>query len=466
MTVAALSMPPAGMKASFLERIAESFAAAGVRYCQWKGHWKRARWIAGHGDADLLVAPESLSAMLDILHAAGFRATAAPEDHRQAGTWHYRAPDPDNGQLLHIHVHTRLLIEAARGVIYRLPIEAALLESRRPGDLFPIPAPELEALVLVLRTTVRWASWRRVPTDTREELSYLERQTDTEALLAALARHLPAVDSETYRHCRRALERHASWRARWVARRGLTRALAPMAQEPGFWVRVAHALAAAAWHLRGGPRPYSRARLTAGGVMVALVGTDGSGKSTCTHALKSWLIKHVATLAFHIGRPPRSLLTFFVGALRKVLPVPQLDWLRYVCTARDRYRLVLRASRFALEGGISLTERYPIGLDHALVGPRVRELAGANPSALARWLTEIEERYYRRMPAPDHVFVLDVDPDVAVRRKTDEPSDYVRARAEAMKQIDWRDSGAHVIDASVPLSDVIADLKAAVWKAL
>ena len=462
-SAARLSMPK---PASFFERIADSFAAAGVRYCQWKGHWKRARWIAGHGDADLLVAPESLSQMLEILHSAGFRATAAPEDQRQAGTWHYRAPDPDNGQLLHIHVHTRLLIEAARGTIYRLPVEAALLASARPGDLFPVPAPELEALVIVLRTTVRWASWRRVPTETREELGYLERQTHAEAIVAALGRHLPAVDAETYRRCRRALERKATWRDRWVARRGLTRALRAVAQPPKLGVRVAHAAAAAAWHLRGGPRPYSRARLTAGGIVVALVGTDGSGKSTCTHALKTWLTPHVATRTFHVGRPPRSLLTLVVGALRKVLRVRLLDWLRQVCTARDRYRLVVQASRFALEGGIALTERYPIGLDNALVGPRVRELAGVNPSALARRLTDIEEGYYRRMPTPDHVFVLDVDPDVAVRRKTDEPADYVRARAEAMKQVDWTGSPAHVIDASVPLSEVIADLKAAVWRAL
>jgi len=462
--------------ASFLERIAESFAAAGVRYCQWKGHWKRARWIAGQGDADLLVAPESLSQMLEILHRAGFRATAAPEDHRYPGTWHYRAPDPDNGQLLHIHVHTRLLIEAARGTTYRLPVEEALLASTRPGDLFPTPAPELEALVLVLRTTVRWASWRRVPTETRKELGHLERQTDADAVLAALARHLPAVDPETYRRCRRALERKATWRDRWVARRGLTQSLAAFSRPPTVPERIAHAAAAAAWHLRGGPRPYSRAQLTTGGSIVALVGADGAGKSTCARALHTWLAPHVATRAFHMGRAPRSMLTLIVGAGLKlarglgVLARPlaeTLQLLRHVCSGRDRWLLARTVATEALSGAICIVERYPIPLQRQLVGPWIPELFEGNPPAgLPRFLASLEERYYRRIPSPDVVIVLQVAPEDAVRRKTDEPADYVRARANIVWELDWKQSGAHVIDASRPLPAVLADLQTLLWSAV
>jgi len=99
----------------------------------------------------------------------------------------------------------------------------------------------------------------------------------------------------------------------------------------------------------------------------------------------------------------------------------------------------------------------------------VRELAEANgrtASALAKRLADIEEGYYQRIPSPDHVFVLDVDPDVAVRRKTDEPSDYVRVRAEKMKRADWRGTPARHVDAGRPLQVVIADLKDLVWETL
>jgi thymidylate kinase len=449
-----------------LAAVAEALATERVRYCQWKGHFRQDRWIAGKGDIDLLVAPESLPRFLEVLRVAGFIQSTSPDDHKLLGTAHYRAPDSETGRMLHIHVHTRLLVEAARGLVYRLPFEEALLSSSRPGPLFRTPAPDLEALILVLRTTVRWASWRRIPRETREELAYLEGLADPRYQVDLLRRHLRSVDGELYRRCRQALDPGTTWWQRFVARAGLTRALGAYARRPTLAERTLHAAAAAAWHLRGGPRRDARARLTEGGRLFVISGTDGSGKSTCTAALATWLKPHFRVMTAHVGRPPRSLLTFAVGGLLRVARVSVLTWAWHLAIARDRYRLVQRAWNFALDGGIALTERYPMGPNHALVGPRVRELAGKNPSRLARWMAALEESYYARMPRPQHVFVLEVQPDEAVRRKTDEPSDYVRRRAELMLRADWTGAKAHRIDADRSLEAVIADLRRRVWETL
>jgi hypothetical protein len=56
-----------------------------------------------------------------------------------------------------------------------------------------------------------------------------------------------------------------------------------------------------------------------------------------------------------------------------------------------------------------------------------------------------------------------VEPEVAVRRKTDEPSDYVRARARVIWDIDWAGTGAHLVDAGRSLTDVMGELKTIVW---
>jgi thymidylate kinase len=196
---------------------------------------------------------------------------------------------------------------------------------------------------------------------------------------------------------------------------------------------------------------------------VAIVGADGAGKSTCTLALRKWLGAQFQTMHAHLGRPPRSLATLLVGALRKILPLPPLNYLRHLCTARDRYRISARTARFALDGGIALCERYP-GAEHdQLVGPRIRENAGPNPGTLAQWLATLEEDYYRRVPAPDLRLILRVPPDVAVRRKTSEPAEYVRRRAMAVWSTEWTGSNTRVIDAGQPLVDVVTDLKGALW---
>jgi len=64
------------------------------------------------------------------------------------------------------------------------------------------------------------------------------------------------------------------------------------------------------------------------------------------------------------------------------------------------------------------------------------------------------------------LIVLLVDPEVAVRRKTDEPADYVRQRGELVWSVDWNAAGARVVDAGQPLADVVADLKAILWQEL
>lgn len=460
----------AGAEAPLFLTVAAELAAARVRYCQWKGHFKSARWMVGDGDVDMLVDPDSLPDLLHVLQRNGFRQTIGPDDYKLYGTAHWRALDPATGALLHLHVHTRLLIESARGFVYRLPVEEAMLGSSRAGKgVFHTPTPELEALVLVLRTMLRWASWRRIPAETRKELTYLENLAGGDRrVLEALARHLPALEPAVFKLCRRTFEPGATFRDRWRARRALTRAFGAFARRPTLAERIVHGLAAAAWHLRGGPRSYSRARLPTGGRVIALVGADGAGKSTCARALREWLLPHVYTRAYHMGRPPRSLVTFAVGGALKLVPRSQtLRLLRHVVSARDRWLLAREVQGAALAGAVCIVERYPIPLNRKLVGPWIPELFnGEPPAGLPQRLAELEARYYRRIPVPDVVIALQIAPDDAVRRKTDEPAAYVRERANIVWAVNWEGSGVHVVDAGRPLAAVLAELRKVIWEAL
>jgi thymidylate kinase len=70
------------------------------------------------------------------------------------------------------------------------------------------------------------------------------------------------------------------------------------------------------------------------------------------------------------------------------------------------------------------------------------------------------------MNRPDVLFLLALDADTAVARKTNEPADYVRERARLTAAADWSGSGAIIIDAAQPLPHVVATLKAELWKNL
>ena len=136
-----------------------------------------------------------------------------------------------------------------------------------------------------------------------------------------------------------------------------------------------------------------------------------------------------------------------------------------MCTARDRYRLYRRAWRFAARGGVVIAERYPIPANYALCGPSEEQgVQTTLDTWVARLLRRVEWTYYEWMRSPDATIVLQLDPELAVRRKTDEPADYVRARVQIVWDTDWAGiDGVHIVDAGRALPEVLSDLKSLVW---
>jgi thymidylate kinase len=133
----------------------------------------------------------------------------------------------------------------------------------------------------------------------------------------------------------------------------------------------------------------------------------------------------------------------------------------------DRARLHDRAFRFAADGGIAICERYPLQPSWSLSGPSdAQGHATEAQSRLATALRRFERGLYERMARPDLVFVLALDPETAVHRKPSEPADYVRERAKLTAAADWSQIGASIIDAAQPLPQVVAAIKAELWKSL
>ena len=466
------SAPPVPLVA----RLGASLASRSVRYCQWKGHGKRERWESGRGDIDLLVDPASWPDFIDTLAGLGFKLALPPLGREAAGVMHFYGLDDRTGQLIHVHAYQRLVVGSPWRTHYRLPVERALLDSAQQQTVFRAPSPELEVIVLVLRQVLRHSLRdipRRAPPawldGALSELDRLEDQISRSGVIAALQAHLPEVSLDLFDRCRDSLLPSCpSWR-RMVMRARLSRALTAHASRPPVFAPFERL-----WErLRALMGQASGQRLASGGSVIALLGGDGSGKSTCADALEAWLRPALATLHAHLGRPPRRLATLLAGGLLKVVRaigakrefVLHLELLRHGCTARDRYLLYRRARRFAARGGIAICERYPTPEGWALAGPsEAQGVALEIDSPLATRLRRWERQYYNRITAPDLVFLLHVDPDTAVARKTDEPAAYVRERAKRTVETDWSDSGARIIDATQPLPHVVATLKSELWR--
>ncbi|MEO8089579.1 MAG: hypothetical protein ABI703_04710, partial [Gemmatimonadales bacterium] len=299
-----------------------------------------------------------------------------------------------------------------------------------------------------------------------------------EALATILGRYLPSVDLPLFDRCVRSLRGECGLLERLWVKHELHRRLSAQARRPPVLALMKAAIEKALPDGIRGLLVDARMRLVGGGAIIALIGGDGAGKSTCAAALGGWLAYDFPTMHAHLGRPPRSALTLAVGGTLKAEAVvnrllrrqprcpSNVELLRHVCTARDRHRLYHRVQRFAARGGVAICERYPVPECFSLAGPDIPQLQPAKAGRLGELLRVAEASNYERMLPPDALLVLRLEPELAVLRKPGEPADYVRTRARLIWDIDWADTNAQVVDAGRTLPEVLTDLRTRVWAAL
>ncbi|HWS87568.1 MAG TPA: hypothetical protein VN282_11430 [Pyrinomonadaceae bacterium] len=471
-------------------RLCEELGRAGVRYCQFKSNWRLDRWLQGEGDLDLLVERGDAGRFAGVLEGLGFKLARPTGDRQVPGVCDYYGFDSEARKLVHLHVHYQLVLGHDLTKNFRLPLERPYLESALPDGPIHVPAPEFELVLFVLRMVLKYsaaeaAASRLVGAKSaggavREELAFLEARSAREGVERILREHLPFIGVRFFDECSNTLRGECpAWR-RWALRRRLERCLGTHARR----THAADGLVKVGRRVkrffleRVAGRP-ARKRLAAGGALVALVGGDGAGKTTAVEGLHGWLSKKFVVRRFHLGKPPRSVLTLAVIValrLRDRLPGGKprdgafpgyLRFLRWLLASRDRRRLYERARRFATNGGIALCDRFPVERLRLMDGPNIARAVGTERArGLVRLMLEAEERNYRQFMEPDLLFVLRVDPETAVRRKTIESEEHVRSRSRELWEQDWTGTRAHVVDAGRPAAEVLAHIQSALWRNL
>ena len=245
----------------------------------------------------------------------------------------------------------------------------------------------------------------------------------------------------------------------------------------GFNKRVFHA-----------PRPWSR-RTPGGGCVAAVIGVDGSGKTTVVAAIQTWLGSEVDVMPVYFGtgdgRPSLLLLPFKMmlpvanrllrtkpkgashGRISDRAPGPIYSLLMMVWAAAvaAEKRIKLRAThRGASRGLVVIADRYPQNEDVAYNdGPLLSRLTRA-----PGWLRRFEARAYRlasRLP-PDLVLKLEVTPETAARREPTMDPTTTRQRIASARHLAFPGARVICVDAEQPLEDVIRSIKREIWNLL
>jgi thymidylate kinase len=465
-----------------------------INYCHWKSNEALSRSASGENDLDLLISRADAERFTEILFRLGFRKARDETGNSLPGVLNFYGYDIGCDRLIHIHVHYQLILGNDLSKNYRIPIEGPYLASAAQVGLFRVPAPEFELVIFVLRMVLKHSTWDSLlmrhgmlSASERRELAYLATAENLQKAKRVLGQHLPYVNGQLFDACLQALQPNCSPLQRIRTGEETQRALKACARSPEmrdiawkFTRRIRLSAKSRFFHRK------SKRRLDNGGLLIAIVGGDGSGKSTAIEGLDDWLSGVFDVMRLHLGKPVWSLTTITVRGLLKIGTMLGLyafredtnndgttfpgypSLIRSVCTGRDRYLTYLKARRFASNGGLVVCDRYPLPNLLAMDAPQCARVAKEfnREDKLIRWLATLEDGYYQKIAMPDFLIVLRVDPETAVQRKVDEAEISVRRRSSLVWMLDWSNTPAHMIDANLSKDQVLTEVKNLIWSHL
>jgi hypothetical protein len=487
-----------------LEELFRRLDAEQIRYAHWKSNEHLGATMTGATDVDVLIDRRGAQQLAHVLtETPHFKRFVVKAGRGYPGIEDYVGFDAPTGMLTHLHLHYQLTLGEKFLKGHRLPWEEAVLSTRVRDPEYGVwvTEPHLELLILVARHVMklrwrdsllaaagqhyfrggmlrelRWLIARVRPDRLVEVATPLVGVPAAELLAKMVAdpRGLGPTIGELRAFRRLARPQLSSYRmyTAWGAtRRMWTR------ESTWIWWRVKNRV------LRAPTR--STRTPPQGGLAVAFVGPDGSGKSTLTTEVAKWLSREVAVITTYGGSGKGSASTRRrmlqqMGDLTRPKrtasqpPPPtgirllgKLLWVLSLVRERRRWAFHVRSARSL--GLVVLSDRLPqtqfAGLND---GPRYAEWLTAS-SWLRRFVARKEQASFREaeLVPPDVVVRLNVPVEVAARRKPDTPLDQLRRKVEIVSQLKFPAVTRVVeINGAQPLECVLRDVQAALWTCL
>ena len=482
-----------GPRLGLIEDLFRQLHDGDLRYCHWKSNEHLAASLAGKTDLDLLVARNDFARLAPILAELGFKRCLTVAGRGYPAVESYLGLDYATGALVHLHLHYQLTLGERYLKGYRVPWETLALSTRIRAEsegIFVIE-PHLELVLLAVRVALK-VRWRdrlrgalgggRLSAGVRRELAWLVTRVDP-ARLSTLATELVGERAALQLNAI-AADNHPTGSA--FHRFG--RLARPSLSEYRTYARLESR--ARRWAREVRSRWLGRRRLPQGGLVVALVGADGSGKSTLSSGLTTWLARHLDVVPLYFGsgqgaasgmrramayaartvmRASRGERTANRGTRRghrgsAMATVGDMAWI--LLLARERRRRATQARRARNRGLIVLCDRFPQSQFPRNDGPWLQEWM-THPSWLRRTVAraELAAIEYTERVRPDVILKLNVTLDVARSRKSDTQLPALQAKIDVVERLKFTES-THVveIDATRPLDEVVLEARRALWR--
>jgi len=494
---------------SLIQALVNRFNQEGILYCHWKSNIDLAKTLEGELDIDLLVAHHSLAHATDILMQLGFKPAIPRSGSNPPGIFHYYGYDPNQNDLVHLHMFTRVITGESFLKSHLFPFEEMLLKHTYSIDGLVVTSKETELVLFVLRMFVKYGSFLdaarllRGDKKVREETLWLKEGSDMKKVITLLEEYCPVVDNEIFIDCLNAILDKTSYPVKWKLSYQIRRRLRAY-RKYSFWGWLfGHIQLFIRMLIKKVRKQKGSKILLAGGTIIAIVGADATGKSTLVSETSRWLRRNFVLNTVHAGKPPSTLLTapinFLLALYRplihRIRPVRKLEEdssshvrvvrderktpnsliyaIRAVGLAWDRRALLGKVRRASANGEIIVCDRYPTSAIGMMDSPRLMDdpTRKGLVAPIHNWLSRVERNLYRQIPPPDIVLRLKVSLETAkmrnAARETVDDEIYLQIRHHQANA--WFMSGTRSIqdiDTDLPLTETLLAVKQAIWYSL
>ncbi len=507
-SLAAIQLSEPVPKLLLIERLLQALHKLEIKYCHWKSSEHLNASMVADTDLDILFDEKEKPRLETLFKSLGFKKFVPIKQRQYRDIEDLIGLDLTSGKIIHLHAHFRLTLGESYLKGYQLSLEHKILNSRVFDDVFGIyridPAFELILLffrqALKVRTRdvlkMKWKNQLTYNEAVLKEYKWLkERCTDKEVqtlLKALIKHHEPVYKLIIGGFNRRQVHKLAPLLRREFKRQRLFFPLQALALR---WYREA-SLKLSQKMLKFLEKPIVTKRINdCGGLVIAVIGADGSGTSTVSENLQSTFSKKIDVYKIYLGKGragglswPRKLLATFrknIISAKKRIRVsnePKVEelginigikpnlfsYIEALIVAYEKYKKLKKMQAARKKGMLVICDRYPqnqvLGYND---GPVLQNLS-TSKNFLLRAMSRSEASVYQyaEKHAPDVVFKLVADAHVIKTRKPRMVgADILQTKVDGIKALHFPKSHMVTIDAAQPLTDVLQAIKKEIWMA-
>lgn len=483
-----------------IERLLKALDEHGIIYCHWKSNEHLSEALEGDTDLDVLFDPAQRTELECVFDECGLKRFRATPLMQYNAIEDFIGFDQEAAKIWHVHTHYRMTLGENHLKGYTItPWGSILLKDRIRGEANVWTSDSADEFVLLLcriALKLRWRDFsRNLGKDDQVEIAWLRERIDKEKVENAAEK---MVGEKSKEKILLLFNSDLKKKSQFIPlQKSLRKELKPFtaySKASSWFTRTKREIF---WLYGGVKRRLGWSNFSAnrrvspsGGLVVAILGCDGAGKSTTLSYIKKEFNKKLDVVSIYFGsgdgsssllRKPMKLVARKVGgkgvghavekeyAEKKKVSFKSLLYsiakvLWAVTLAKEKKSKQKQMVKARNNGLLVLTDRYPqSNMPGASDGPLLSRYQNGN--GLMKRISNWEQKIYEKFSvnAPDLTIKLMVPTEVAIARKPEMTVEEIENKKSIVMSMDISEHTA-VIDTSRPFEITRGEVMKEIWE--